>query len=195
MASSSRPSAGWVDAFPLCVKTQERGPVVETVYNISGSSAASTWRNIAAPRCFEIRAQLRSVGHPHPSRRPARLPAVITLAGLHQRPEGGGKAKEDSGWSPQAREPPPCHREKLCSPPASARHLLPPEGRHSTPAREGLNWIQGEMAGHQPGEARRPLLADNAGGADVFHRRSPRALSPRRWSGPYEPGAVIFACA
>ena len=48
-----------VDAFPLCIKTQDVDEIVETVYNISGSFGGINLEDIAAPRCFEIERKLK----------------------------------------------------------------------------------------------------------------------------------------
>jgi malate dehydrogenase (oxaloacetate-decarboxylating) len=48
-----------VDAFPLCVKSQDVDTIVETVYQISGSFGAINLEDIAAPRCFEIEQKLK----------------------------------------------------------------------------------------------------------------------------------------
>ncbi len=48
-----------VDAFPLCVKTQDVDEIVETIYNISGSFGGINLEDIAAPRCFEIEKKLK----------------------------------------------------------------------------------------------------------------------------------------
>lgn len=48
-----------VDAFPLCVKTQDVDEIVETIYNISGSFGGINLEDIAAPRCFEIERKLK----------------------------------------------------------------------------------------------------------------------------------------
>ncbi len=50
---------GDVDAFPLCVKTQDVDEFVETVYNISGSFGGINLEDISAPRCFEIEKKLK----------------------------------------------------------------------------------------------------------------------------------------
>ena len=50
---------GDVDAFPLCVKTQDVDEFVQTVYNISGSFGGINLEDIAAPRCFEIERKLK----------------------------------------------------------------------------------------------------------------------------------------
>lgn len=48
-----------VDAFPICIKTQDIDQIVETVYNISGSFGGINLEDIAAPRCFEIERRLK----------------------------------------------------------------------------------------------------------------------------------------
>lgn len=48
-----------VDAFPLCIKTQDVDEIVETIYNISGSFGGINLEDIAAPRCFEIEKKLK----------------------------------------------------------------------------------------------------------------------------------------
>lgn len=50
---------GGVDAFPLCVNTQDVEAFVETVYRISGSFGAINLEDIAAPRCFVIERELK----------------------------------------------------------------------------------------------------------------------------------------
>lgn len=50
---------GDVDAFPLCIKSQDVDVIVDTVYNISGSFGGVNLEDIAAPRCFEIETKLK----------------------------------------------------------------------------------------------------------------------------------------
>ncbi|MBO5364288.1 MAG: NADP-dependent malic enzyme [Clostridia bacterium] len=50
-----------VDAFPLCVKTQDIDELVQTIYNISGSFGGINLEDIAAPRCFEIERRLKEL--------------------------------------------------------------------------------------------------------------------------------------
>ncbi len=48
-----------VDAFPLCVRTNDVDEIVETVWRISGSFGGINLEDIAAPRCFEIERKLK----------------------------------------------------------------------------------------------------------------------------------------
>lgn len=50
-----------VDAFPLCIKTQDVDELVKTIYNISGSFGGINLEDIAAPRCFEVERRLKEI--------------------------------------------------------------------------------------------------------------------------------------
>lgn len=50
-----------VDAFPICIKSQDVDEIVKTVYNISGSFGGINLEDIAAPRCFEIERKLKEI--------------------------------------------------------------------------------------------------------------------------------------
>ncbi len=50
-----------VDAFPLCIKTQDVDELVQTIYNISGSFGGINLEDIAAPRCFEVERRLKEL--------------------------------------------------------------------------------------------------------------------------------------
>ncbi|MGN0557092.1 MAG: NADP-dependent malic enzyme [Acutalibacteraceae bacterium] len=50
-----------VDAFPICIKTQDTDELVNTIYNISGSFGGINLEDIAAPRCFEVERRLKEM--------------------------------------------------------------------------------------------------------------------------------------
>ncbi|MBQ8740456.1 MAG: NAD-dependent malic enzyme [Clostridia bacterium] len=50
-----------VDAFPLCIKTQDIDEIVRTIYLLSGSFGGINLEDIAAPRCFEIERKLKEI--------------------------------------------------------------------------------------------------------------------------------------
>ncbi len=50
-----------VDAFPLCIKTQDVDELVQTIYNISGSFGGINLEDISAPRCFEVERRLKEI--------------------------------------------------------------------------------------------------------------------------------------
>ncbi len=48
-----------VDAFPLCIRSNDVDEIVNTIYNISGSFGGINLEDISAPRCFEIERKLK----------------------------------------------------------------------------------------------------------------------------------------
>lgn len=48
-----------IDAFPICIRSQEVDEIVDTVYRISGSFGGINLEDISAPRCFEIEKKLK----------------------------------------------------------------------------------------------------------------------------------------
>ncbi len=48
-----------VDAFPLCIRSNDVDEIVDTIYRISGSFGGINLEDIAAPRCFEIERKLK----------------------------------------------------------------------------------------------------------------------------------------
>ena len=50
-----------VDAFPICIKTQDTDELVKTIYNISASFGGINLEDIAAPRCFEVERRLKEL--------------------------------------------------------------------------------------------------------------------------------------
>lgn len=50
-----------VDAFPICISSQDIDSIVNTVYNISESFGGINLEDISAPRCFEIEKRLNEM--------------------------------------------------------------------------------------------------------------------------------------
>ena len=50
-----------VDAFPICIRSNDVDEIVDTVYKISGSFGGINLEDISAPRCFEIEKKLKEI--------------------------------------------------------------------------------------------------------------------------------------
>jgi len=48
-----------IDAFPICIRSNDVDEIVDTVYKISGSFGGINLEDISAPRCFEIEKKLK----------------------------------------------------------------------------------------------------------------------------------------
>ncbi|MCK5460110.1 NADP-dependent malic enzyme [Candidatus Parcubacteria bacterium] len=70
-----------IDAFPICIKTQNSEEIIKLVKNISPNFAAINLEDISAPRCFEIEKKLQNIGIPvmHDDQHGT---AVVVLASL-----------------------------------------------------------------------------------------------------------------
>jgi len=72
---------GGVDAFPICLDTQDSKEIIETVKRIAPVFGGVNLEDISAPRCFEIEEALQDIGIPvfHDDQHGT---AVVTLAGI-----------------------------------------------------------------------------------------------------------------
>ena len=86
---------GDVDAFPLCIKSNDVDEIVNTIYMISGSFGGVNLEDISAPRCFEIEKKLKEKCDIPIFHDDQHGTAVITLAGLTNALKVVGKKKED----------------------------------------------------------------------------------------------------
>lgn len=73
---------GNVDAFPICIQSQDVDTIVETIYQISGSFGGVNLEDISAPRCFDIEKKLKERCNIPIFHDDQHGTAVITLAGL-----------------------------------------------------------------------------------------------------------------
>lgn len=72
---------GGVDAFPICLETQDTEEVIETIRRISPVFGGINLEDISSPRCFEIEDRLQDLGIPvfHDDQHGT---AIVVLAGL-----------------------------------------------------------------------------------------------------------------
>lgn len=70
-----------LDAFPVCLATQDAQEIIKTVKNIAPVFAGINLEDISAPRCFEVEAALQDIGIPvmHDDQHGT---AVVVTAGL-----------------------------------------------------------------------------------------------------------------
>ncbi|HEY9707786.1 MAG TPA: NAD-dependent malic enzyme, partial [Oculatellaceae cyanobacterium] len=71
-----------IDAFPVCLATQDTDSIIETVKNISPVFGGVNLEDISAPRCFEIEARLRRELHIPVFHDDQHGTAIVSLAAL-----------------------------------------------------------------------------------------------------------------
>ena len=53
---------GGVDAWPICIDSQDTETIIQTVRNIAPGFGGVNLEDIAAPRCFEVETALQDLG-------------------------------------------------------------------------------------------------------------------------------------
>ena len=186
---------GDVDAFPLCVKTQDVDEFVNTVYNISGSFGGINLEDIAAPRCFEIERKLKEKCDIPIFHDDQHGTAIITLAGLTNALKVVGKKKEEVKVVTSGAGAAAISIVKLLLS-AGYRNVTMCDRKGAIYAgREGLNWIKEEMAQVTNLDHKSGTLADMLVGADVFIGVSAPGTVTAEMVKTMAKDAIVFACA
>ena len=186
---------GNVDAFPLCVKSQEVDEFVNAVYLMSGSFGGINLEDISAPRCFEIEQKLKGKCDIPVFHDDQHGTAVVVLSGLLNALKVVGKKKEEV---------------KVVTVGAGAagiaivKMLLSAGFKNITMCDKqgalyvgcpGMNRAQAEMAERTNPEQTPGTLAEKLVGADVFIGTSAPGLVTRQMVETMNKDAIIFACA
>lgn len=84
-----------VDAFPICLGTQDSDAIIQTVRNLAPGIGAVNLEDISAPRCFEIEDALQDLGIPvfHDDQHGT---AIAVLAGVINALEVTGRKIQDT---------------------------------------------------------------------------------------------------
>ena len=186
---------GGVDAFPLCIKTQDVDNFVETVYNISGSFGGINLEDISAPRCFEIERKLKEKCDIPIFHDDQHGTAVITLAGLTNALKVVGKTKEEVRVVTSGAGAAAVSIVKLLLSAGFKNITMCDRSGAIYEGREGLNWIKKEMAEVTNLDKRSGSLADMLVGADVFIGVSAPGTVTTEMVKTMNKDAIIFACA
>ena len=186
---------GGVDAFPICVKTQDVDEFVNTVYLISGSFGGINLEDIAAPRCFEIEEKLKAKCDIPVFHDDQHGTAVITLAGIMNALKVVGKSKDKVRVVVSGAGAAATAISKLLLNYGIKDIVMCDRQGAIYDGREGLNAAKAAMAKLTNPKKRQGKLADVLAGADIFIGVSaPGLLTPELVATMAE-DAIVFACA
>ncbi|MBQ6150320.1 MAG: NAD-dependent malic enzyme [Mogibacterium sp.] len=185
-----------VDAFPLCIRSQDVDTIVETVYQISGSFGGINLEDISAPRCFEIERRLKERCDIPVFHDDQHGTAVIVLAGLMNALKIVNKKKEEvkvviSGAGAAG--------TAICKMLLSQgfENIIMSDicGLIYKGRKEGMNPALEELAECTNLQCEKGTLADALKGADVFIGVSAPGLVTQEMVRSMNRDPVIFACA
>ena len=187
---------GDVDAFPLCIKSNDVDEIVNTIYLISGSFGGVNLEDISAPRCFEIEKKLKEKCDIPIFHDDQHGTAIITLAGLTNALKVVGKKKEDvrivmNGAGAAAIS----IARLLLTAGFKDITLCDRKGAIYEGLPEGMNPIKEEMAKVTNLAKKSGSLAEMLVGADVFIGVSAPGAVTTEMVKTMNKDAVVFACA
>ena len=187
---------GDVDAFPLCIKSNDVDEIVNTIYLISGSFGGVNLEDISAPRCFEIEKKLKEKCDIPIFHDDQHGTAIITLAGLTNALKVVGKKKEDvrivmNGAGAAAIS----IARLLLTAGFKDITLCDRKGAIYEGRPDGMNPIKDEMAKVTNLAKKSGSLADMLVGADVFIGVSAPGAVTTEMVKTMNKDAVVFACA
>ena len=187
---------GDVDAFPLCIKSNDVDEIVNTIYLISGSFGGVNLEDISAPRCFEIEKKLKEKCDIPIFHDDQHGTAIITLAGLTNALKVVGKKKEDvrvvmNGAGAAAIS----IARLLLTAGFKNITLCDRKGAIYEGRPEGMNPVKDEMSKVTNLDKKAGSLADMLVGADVFIGVSAPGAVTTEMVKTMNKDAVVFACA
>ena len=186
---------GGINAFPICLDTQDTEEIIETVVRIAPAFGGINLEDISAPRCFEIERKLKEKCDIPIFHDDQHGTAVITLAGLTNALKVVGKKKEDVKVVTSGAGAAAISIVKLLLS-AGYKNITMCDRKGAIYAgREGLNWIKEEMAQVTNLEKKAGPLSEQLKGADVFIGVSAPGMVTKEMVQTMNEKAIIFACA
>lgn len=186
-----------IDAFPICLDTQDTDEIVRTVKAISPVFAGINLEDISAPRCFEIEARLRAELDIPVFHDDQHGTAIVCLAALRNALKVVGKKIEDVELVMSGAGAAGTAVLKLLFA-AGLRHATVADqkgiihlGRKDIDPTSSLGWI----AGATNKALKTGTLKDALVGADVFVGVSAANLLVAEDISKMAPNAIVFALA
>lgn len=159
---------GGVNAFPICLKTQDVDEIVATVQRLEPTFGGINLEDISAPRCFEIERRLKETMNIPVFHDDQHGTAIIVLAGVINSLKLTGKKKEACRIVVNGSGAAGIAISKLLLR-YGFRHLVICDSKGIISRdRENLNWIKKEMLEVTNLDNQNGTLADALVGADIF---------------------------
>ncbi|HPY37817.1 MAG TPA: NADP-dependent malic enzyme, partial [Clostridia bacterium] len=187
---------GNVDAFPLCINSQDVDEIVRTIHLISGSFGGINLEDISAPRCFEIEKRLKEICDIPIFHDDQHGTAVVTLAGLINSLKVAGKTKEKvkvviNGAGAAAYS----IVKLLLSYGVADITVCDRSGIIYNGRQIGMNKFKEELSHLTNHEKKQGTLEDALKGADVFIGVSAPGTVSKAMVSSMAKDAIVFACA
>lgn len=186
---------GGVNAFPICLDTQDTEEIIKTVVNIAPAFGGINLEDISAPRCFEIEERLKKLLDIPVFHDDQHGTAIVVLAGIINSLKVVGKKKEDCRVVVNGAGSAGIAISKLLLTYGFKNLILCDKSGILAKDTDGLNWMQQSMTEVTNLENKHGSLADALCGADIFVGVSAPGIVSADMVRSMNKDAIIFAMA
>ena len=186
---------GGVNAFPICLDTQDTDEIVQTVINIAPAFGGINLEDISAPRCFEIEERLKNALNIPVFHDDQHGTAIVVLAGIMNGLKVVNKKKEDCHVVVNGAGSAGVAITKLLLRFGFQDVVMCDKSGILSKDSADLNWMQKDMMEVTNLTGKKGTLADALKGADIFVGVSaPNIVTPEMVASMNH-DAILFAMA
>ena len=159
---------GGVNAFPICLDTQDTEEIIQTVVHIAPAFGGINLEDISAPRCFEIESRLKELLPIPVFHDDQHGTAIVVLSGIINALKVVNKKKEECRIIVNGAGSAGIAISKLLLRYGFQDLILCDRSGILSKKTPDLNWMQREMMDVTNREGKEGTLADAFAGADIF---------------------------
>ena len=186
---------GGINAFPICLDTQDTDEIIETVVRIAPAFGGINLEDISAPRCFEIEERLKKLLNIPVFHDDQHGTAIVVLAGIINALKVTGKKKEDCRVVVNGAGSAGVAITKLLLNYGFPHITMCDKTGMLCKGMEGLNWMQEKMVEVTNLEHKTGTLADALKGADIFVGVSAPGIVSQEMVASMNKDSILFAMA
>lgn len=186
---------GGVNAFPICLDTQDTEEIIQTIVNIAPAFGGINLEDISAPRCFEIESRLKELLNIPVFHDDQHGTAIVVLSGIINALKVTGKKKEECRIVVNGAGSAGIAISKLLLRYGFKHLILCDKSGILNRQTPDLNWMQKEMMEVTNLEGKEGSLADAFVGADIFVGVSAPGIVSEEMVASMNRDSILFAMA
>ena len=186
---------GGVNAFPICLDTQDTEEIIKTVATIAPAFGGINLEDISAPRCFEIEERLKNILDIPVFHDDQHGTAIVVLAGIMNALKVTGKQKENCHVVVNGAGSAGIAITRLLLTYGFPHIILCDKAGILSKTSENLNWMQQKMVEVTNLEGRTGSLSDALQNADIFIGVSAPNIVTEEMVISMNSDAILFAMA
>ena len=186
---------GGINAFPICLDTQDTEEIIETVVRIAPAFGGINLEDISAPRCFEIEERLKKLLNIPVFHDDQHGTAIVVLAGIINALKVTGKKKEDCRVVVNGAGSAGVAITKLLLNYGFPHITMCDKTGMLCKGMDWLNWMQEKMVEVTNLEHKTGTLADALKGADIFVGVSAPGIVSQEMVASMNKDSILFAMA